>query len=108
MLGSAFNREGLTSSETGPRSISNHGENGGKYLQNTIIPDSGSNTTKGRETDADHTPRLHNTLEKLGFEEEKWQLREWMIVARDRSAWGQRVELYLELPTESFTNLRRH
>jgi hypothetical protein len=28
------------------------------------------------------------TLEKLGFEDEKGQLREWMTVARDRSAWG--------------------
>jgi hypothetical protein len=36
------------------------------------------------------------TLEKLGFEEEKGQLREWMTVARDRPAWGQRFELHLE------------
>jgi hypothetical protein len=45
------------------------------------------------------------TLEKLGFEEEKGQLREWMTVARDRSSWGQSVELHLELPTGSFTDL---
>jgi hypothetical protein len=38
------------------------------------------------------------TLKRLGFEEEKGQLKEWMTVARDRSAWGQRVESYLELP----------
>jgi hypothetical protein len=32
------------------------------------------------------------TLKKLGFEEEKEQLREWITVAsRDRSALGQRV-----------------
>jgi hypothetical protein len=31
-----------------------------------------------------------------------------MTVARDRSAWGQRVEYFLELPPGSFTNLRRH
>jgi hypothetical protein len=38
-----------------------------------------SNTTKGRETDADHTPHLHNYPRKAsGFEEEKGQLREWM------------------------------
>jgi hypothetical protein len=29
------------------------------------------------------------TLEKLGFEEEKGQLREWMTVARDRSFFGR-------------------
>jgi hypothetical protein len=29
-----------------------------------------------------------STFKKLGFEGEKGQLREWMIVARDRSAWG--------------------
>jgi hypothetical protein len=38
------------------------------------------------------------TLKKLGFEEEKGQLREWMTVARDRSAWGRKVEYKLELP----------
>jgi hypothetical protein len=48
------------------------------------------------------------TLERLGFEGEKGQLKEWMTVARDRSAWGQRVESYLDLPPGSFTNLRRH
>jgi hypothetical protein len=48
------------------------------------------------------------TLEKLGFEEEKGQLREWMTVARDRSAWGQRVESHLDLPPGSFKYLRRH
>jgi hypothetical protein len=36
-------------------------------------------------------------LKKLGFEE-KGQLREWMTVARDRSAWGRKVEYKLELP----------
>jgi hypothetical protein len=33
-----------------------------------------SNTASGRETAADHTPRLHNHLKQLGFEEEKGQL----------------------------------
>jgi hypothetical protein len=32
-----------------------------------------------------------STLKKLGFEGEKGQLREWMTVARDRSAWGRKV-----------------
>jgi hypothetical protein len=48
------------------------------------------------------------TLEKLGFAEEKGQLREWMTVARDRPAWEQRVKSQLDLPPGSFTNLRRH
>jgi hypothetical protein len=34
--------------------------------------------------------------------------KEWMTVARDRSAWGRKVEYKLELPPGSFTNLRRH
>jgi hypothetical protein len=55
-----------------------------------------------RETSADHTTRLR-TLKKLGFEE-KGQLREWMTVARDRSAWGRKVEYKLELPPGSFTS----
>jgi hypothetical protein len=43
-------------------------------------------------------PRRHayiSTLRKLGFEEEKGQLREMMTVARDRSAWGRKVEYYV-------------
>jgi hypothetical protein len=48
-----------------------------------------------------------STLKKLGFEGEKGQLREWMTVARDRSAWGRKVE-YKLLPPVSFTSLRRH
>jgi hypothetical protein len=48
------------------------------------------------------------TLEKLGFAGDKGQLKEWMTVARDRPAWGQRVESQLDLPPGSFTNLRRH
>jgi hypothetical protein len=48
------------------------------------------------------------TLKKLGFEEEKGQLREWMTVAtRDRSAWGQKVESHLDLSSGSFTNIGR-
>jgi hypothetical protein len=39
-----------------------------------------------------------STLKKLGFEGEKGQLREWMTVARDRSAWGRKVEYKLLLP----------
>jgi hypothetical protein len=35
-----------------------------------------SNTTTDRETAADHTPRLHKHPKKLGFEEERGQLRE--------------------------------
>jgi hypothetical protein len=37
------------------------------------------------------------SLEKLGFEGEQGQLREWMTVARDRPAWGQRVESQLDV-----------
>jgi hypothetical protein len=48
------------------------------------------------------------SLEKLGSEREKGELREWMTVARDRSAWGRKVEYRLLLPPGSFTNLRRH
>jgi hypothetical protein len=33
-----------------------------------------------------------STLEKLGSEGDKWQLRRWMTVARDRSAWALKVE----------------
>ena len=49
-----------------------------------------------------------STLKKLGFEGEKGELREWMTVARDRSAWARKVEYKLLLPPGSFTNLRRH
>jgi hypothetical protein len=49
-----------------------------------------------------------STLKKLGFEEEKGQLREWMTVARDTAAWALKVEYKLDLPPGSFTNLRRH
>jgi hypothetical protein len=34
-------------------------------------------------------------LKKLGF---RGAAREWMTVARDRSAWGRKVEYKLELP----------
>jgi hypothetical protein len=49
------------------------------------------------------------TLNKLGFEQEEGQLREWMTVARDtgRPTWGTNVESRLGLFTGSFTNLRR-
>ncbi len=47
------------------------------------------------------------TLKKLGFEQEKGQMREWMTVARDRPTWGTNVESRLGLPTGSYTNLRR-
>jgi hypothetical protein len=67
-----------------------------------------SNTTKGRETETDLRHAYVATLEKLGFKGEKGKLKEWMTVARDRSAWGQRVEFSLDLPPGSFTNLRRH
>jgi hypothetical protein len=49
-----------------------------------------------------------STLKNLGFEAEKGQLREWMTVAREKSAWGRKVEYKLLLPPSSFTNLRRH
>lgn len=49
-----------------------------------------------------------STLKKLGFEREKGELKEWMTVARDRAAWGRKVEYKLDLPPGSFTNLRRH
>jgi hypothetical protein len=72
-----------------------------------------SNTTSDRETAADHTPRLHGHLKKLGFEEEEeeeeeeeGQLREWMTGARDGPKWEARVESQLDLPPGSFTNLR--
>jgi hypothetical protein len=54
-----------------------------------------SNTTTNRETAADHTP-CHvyiTTLKKLGFEQEKEQLREWMTVASQHGGWGTNVEL---------------
>jgi hypothetical protein len=43
-------------------------------------------------------------LKRLGFEEEKGQLREWMTVARDSAAWALKVESVLDLPPGSFTN----
>jgi hypothetical protein len=49
-----------------------------------------------------------STLRKLGFEEEKGQLREWMTFARVRPAWALKVEYKLDLPPGSFTNLRRY
>jgi hypothetical protein len=49
-----------------------------------------------------------STLKRLGFEVEKGQLKEWMAVARYRSAWGRNVEYKLDFPPGSFTNLRRH
>jgi hypothetical protein len=66
--------------------------------------------TSGRETSAEQAIRCAyiSTLKKLGFEGEKGQLREWMTVARDRSAWGRNVEYKLLLPPGSFANLRRH
>jgi hypothetical protein len=53
-----------------------------------------SNATTSRETSADHATRIQYTraLKKLGFEEEKGQLREWMTVARDRSAWDRKLK----------------
>jgi hypothetical protein len=45
------------------------------------------NATTSRETSAGHT-----ALKILGFEWEKGQLREWMTIARDRSAWARKVE----------------
>jgi hypothetical protein len=48
-----------------------------------------SNATTSRETSADDTI---STLKKLGFEEDKGHLREWMTDARDRSAWALKVE----------------
>jgi hypothetical protein len=58
------------------------------------------NVTTSREISVNHT-----TLKKLGYEEEKGQLREWMT---DKSAWGQKVEYKLLLPPGSIANLRRH
>jgi hypothetical protein len=67
------------------------------------------NVKTSRETSADHTTSIYrSTLKKLGFEGEKGQLRERMTVARDRSAWGRKVEYKLLLPPGSFMNLRRH
>jgi hypothetical protein len=40
-----------------------------------------------------------STLKKLGFEEEKGQMREWMTVARDRPAWdGELNPMKIFLP----------
>jgi hypothetical protein len=39
-----------------------------------------------------------STLKKLGFEEDKGHLREWMTVARDLSAWALKVEYKQDLP----------
>ena len=47
------------------------------------------------------------TLKKLGFEQEKGQMREWMTVARDRPTWGTNVESRLGLPAGCYTNLHR-
>jgi hypothetical protein len=91
-----------------------------------------SNATTSKETSADHTTRIKHpqettrltprpagrpqqtirqasisTLKKLGFEEKKGQLREWMTIARDRPAWALKVEYKLDLPPGSFTNLHR-
>jgi hypothetical protein len=43
------------------------------------------------------------TLKKVGFEGDIGQLREWMIVARDRSAWALKMEYKLDLPPGLFT-----
>jgi hypothetical protein len=60
-------------------------------------------------TPADDMTRIRiHTLKILGFEEDRGQLREWMTVARERSAWALLVEDKLDLPQGSFTNLRRH
>jgi hypothetical protein len=65
-----------------------------------------SSTTTSRETRPQQTIRHEyiRTLKRLGFEEEKRQLREWITVARDQHG----VECKLDLPPGSFTNLRRH
>jgi hypothetical protein len=69
-----------------------------------------SNATTSRETQQTIRHADVSTLKKLGFEGDKGQLREWMTVARDRSAWVLKVECKLDLPLPpgSFTNLRRH
>jgi hypothetical protein len=41
----------------------------------------------GRPTQTTIHHAYTTTLEKLGFEEEKGRLREWVTVARDRSTW---------------------
>jgi hypothetical protein len=64
--------------------------------------------TAGRTQQQTIRHAYKTTLEKLGFEGEKGQPREWMTVARDRPAWRQRVKSQLDLPPGSFTNLRRH
>jgi hypothetical protein len=46
----------------------------------------------GRPQQTIRHANIRSTLKKLRFEEEKRQLRKWMTVARDRSAWGRKVE----------------
>jgi hypothetical protein len=54
------------------------------------------NVTTSRETSQQTIRHAYiSTLKKLGFEGEKGQLREWMTVARDISAWGRKVECQL-------------
>jgi hypothetical protein len=48
-----------------------------------------------RETSADHDTLTYVPSRSSAL---KRKLREWMTVARDRSAWGRKVEYKLELP----------
>jgi hypothetical protein len=67
-----------------------------------------SNTTTDRETAADRTVRhAYIPPKKLGFEEEKGKLRDWMTVARDGPIQGTNVESCFGVPPGSFTDLRR-
>jgi hypothetical protein len=68
-----------------------------------------SNTTTSTETSADDTTRhaFIRTLEKIGFEGDKWQFREWMTVGRDGSAWALKVEYKLDFSPGSFASLRQ-
>jgi hypothetical protein len=59
------------------------GGRSGETISEMIMAD---NATTSRETSADDTTRIHQHPKKLGFEEEKGQLREWTTVARDRPA----------------------
>jgi hypothetical protein len=60
-----------------------------------------SNASINRETPVDDTPRYKSSLGKLGFEEEKEQPSEWIIVANRAR---QKVASRLDLSLGSFTN----
>jgi hypothetical protein len=61
------------------------------------------NATTSRETFSRPSATHITTLRILVLTQKRTAS---MIVARDRSAWGQRVESQFDLPPGSFTNLQ--